>query len=101
MLIARDAKNQKRKVLKIRREKSKVGIEGITIAKKHVRRSHEYPNGTVTERPTPIYLSNMALKSMEGRLPNAKGQNKSISADFFASVFGASALGMSKTYFKK
>ncbi|MDR1891030.1 MAG: 50S ribosomal protein L24 [Puniceicoccales bacterium] len=76
VVIAGDAKNQTGKVLKVLREKSKVIVEGIAIAKKHMRKSQEYPNGTIVDKPMPIHLSNVALKLAEDRAENTKGKNK-------------------------
>jgi ribosomal protein L24 len=41
-----------------------------------VRKSQEYPNGTIVDKPMPIHLSNVALKLAEGLVENTKGKNK-------------------------
>ncbi|MDR1528202.1 MAG: 50S ribosomal protein L24 [Puniceicoccales bacterium] len=72
VVIAGDAKNQTGKVIKVLREKNKVIVEGVAVARKHMRKSQEYPNGTIIDKPMPIHLSNVARKSMENEPGDAK-----------------------------
>jgi large subunit ribosomal protein L24 len=76
VVIAGDSKNQTGKVIKVLWEKNKVIIEGIAIARKHMRKSQEYPSGAIIDKPMPIHLSNVALKSTESGLEDAKKKNK-------------------------
>ncbi|MDR1232796.1 MAG: 50S ribosomal protein L24 [Puniceicoccales bacterium] len=72
VVIAGDAKNQTGKVIKVLREKNKIIVEGVAVARKHMRKSQEYPNGTIVDKPMPIHLSNVARKSMENGAENTK-----------------------------
>ncbi|MDR0693638.1 MAG: 50S ribosomal protein L24 [Puniceicoccales bacterium] len=72
IVIAGDAKNQTGKVIKVLRGKNRVIVEGVAVARKHMRKSQEYPNGTIIDKPMPIHLSNVARKSMENGSEDAK-----------------------------
>ncbi|MDR2629214.1 MAG: 50S ribosomal protein L24 [Puniceicoccales bacterium] len=72
VVIAGDAKNQTGKVIKVLREKNRVIVEGVAIARKHMRKSQEYPNGTIIDKPMPIHLSNVARKLMKNGAEDVK-----------------------------
>jgi large subunit ribosomal protein L24 len=72
VVLAGDAKNQAGKVIKVLRGKNKVIVEGIAVARRHMRKSQEYPNGTIIDKPMPIHLSNVARKSMKNGSEGAK-----------------------------
>ncbi|MDR1457355.1 MAG: 50S ribosomal protein L24 [Puniceicoccales bacterium] len=76
IVIAGDAKDQTGKVIKVLRGKNKVIVEGVAVARKHMRKSQEYPNGTIIDKPMPIHLSNVARKSMENESEDSKNNNK-------------------------
>jgi large subunit ribosomal protein L24 len=63
VVIAGDDRGKTGKILRILRDKGRVVIEGVAVAKKHMRKSQEYPNGVVFDKPMPIHRSNVALKS--------------------------------------
>lgn len=54
-------KGKKAKVLKALPKLNKVVVEGVNIAKKHVRPRVAGKKGEVVERPMPIDVSNVAL----------------------------------------
>jgi large subunit ribosomal protein L24 len=75
VVIAGDAKNQTGKVIKVLRETNRVIVEGVAVARKHMRKSQEYPNGTIIDKPMPIHLSNVSRKST-GNEPGDAKKNK-------------------------
>ncbi|MDR0741880.1 MAG: 50S ribosomal protein L24 [Puniceicoccales bacterium] len=72
VVLAGDAKNQTGKVIKVLRGKNKVIVEGVAVARRHMRKSQEYPNGTIIDKLMPIHLSNVARKSMKNGSEGAK-----------------------------
>lgn len=60
-VIAGADKGEKRKVLKINREKGRVVVEGVNKVYKHVRRSQKNPQGGRLSKEMPIQISNVLL----------------------------------------
>ena len=59
MVIAGNDKGTKAKVLKVDPRNHKVVVEGVNIARKHVRPSRRNPQGGVLEIERPIHISNV------------------------------------------
>lgn len=59
MVIAGNDKGTRAKVLKVDPVKHKVVVEGVNIARKHVRPSQRNPQGGVLEIEKPIHISNV------------------------------------------
>ena len=49
------------KVLHVYPNKERALVEGINMAKKHVRKSQQNPNGAVVQKELPIHISNLSL----------------------------------------
>jgi large subunit ribosomal protein L24 len=49
------------KVLQILPKKQQVLIEGVRLIKKHLGKSQENPQGTISQREGPIHISNVKL----------------------------------------
>lgn len=47
------------KILRVLTGKQRVVVEGIKMIKKHVRKSQQYPQGTIIQREGTIHLSNV------------------------------------------
>lgn len=49
------------KVVHVYPKKSRALVEGINLAKKHVRRNQQHPQGAVISKELPIHISNLTL----------------------------------------
>ena len=58
-IIAGDSRGATGKVLRVLREENKVVIQGINLAKKHVRQSRRNPSGGRINIEQPIHISNV------------------------------------------
>lgn len=59
MVIAGNDKGTRGKVLKVDAGNHKVVVEGVNIARKHVRPSRRNPQGGILEIERPIHISNV------------------------------------------
>ena len=59
MVIAGNDKGVRGKVLKVDHRNNKVVVEGVNIARKHVRPSRRNPQGGILEIERPISISNV------------------------------------------
>ncbi len=59
-VIAGDEKGRQGKVLQVDRSTGRALVEGVNLVKRHLRKSPEYPRGTIAEKEAPIALSNLA-----------------------------------------
>ena len=50
------------KILQVLPKKQRVLIEGVNLIKKHLRKSQDNPQGTISEREGTIHISNVKLK---------------------------------------
>ncbi len=60
-IIAGRDKGKTGKVIHVYPKKGRALVEGINMAKKHVRRSQQNPQGGVLSKEIPIQLSNLSL----------------------------------------
>jgi len=60
VLAGRD-KGKTGKVIHVYPKKDRALVEGINIAKKHIRRSQQHPQGGILNQELPIHLANLAL----------------------------------------
>ena len=58
-VIAGDSRGATGKVLRVLREENKVVVQGINLAKKHVRQSRRNPTGGRINIEQPIHISNV------------------------------------------
>ena len=49
------------KVLEVFRSKQTALVEGVRMIKKHVRKSQDHPQGTISQREGPIHVSNLKV----------------------------------------
>ena len=76
VVIAGNDKGKTGKVLSVDKVKGRVVVENVAVVKKHVRKSQDYPNGTVIERPASIDISNVMLKSKRDERLSKKANKK-------------------------
>ncbi|MDR1595542.1 MAG: 50S ribosomal protein L24 [Puniceicoccales bacterium] len=62
VVIAGDDKGKVGKIVSVFKKKNSVIVEGVAVARKHIRKSQEYPEGAITEKYMPIHVSNVKLK---------------------------------------
>lgn len=63
VVIAGSHKGKEGKVLEILAKKSRVRVEGVAMIKRHLKKSQEHPQGTISEREGSVHVSNLMLKS--------------------------------------
>lgn len=61
VVLAGKDKGKTGKVVHVYPQKNRAMVEGINMAKKHVRKSQQYPNGAIISQELTIHLSNLAL----------------------------------------
>jgi large subunit ribosomal protein L24 len=64
MIIAGDDIGKVGKILQVLRHRDMVIVDGVAVAKKCTRKSQEFPNGAILEKPMPVHMSNVAVKSV-------------------------------------
>lgn len=62
VVISGDDKGKSGKVLKILHKKNRVVVDGVAMMECHVRKSQQYPDGSIIEKPMPVHISNIMLK---------------------------------------
>ncbi|MDR2436243.1 MAG: 50S ribosomal protein L24 [Puniceicoccales bacterium] len=63
VVICGDDRDKSGRILRVIREKSRVVVEGVAVAAKHIKKSQQYPEGTVVKIERPIHISNVMLKA--------------------------------------
>jgi large subunit ribosomal protein L24 len=63
VVIAGSHKGKQGKVLEIRAAKNRVVVEGVAMIKRHLKKSQEHPQGTISEREGTVHISNLMLLS--------------------------------------
>jgi len=64
VVIAGSHKGKTGKILEILAGKQRARVEGVAMIKRHLKKSQEHPNGTISEREGSVHLSNLQLKSV-------------------------------------
>ena len=77
LVIAGKDKGKSGKVIKTLRNKDKVVVEGINIAKKHVKPNQVNDKGGIFDIETPIHVSN--VKKVEAKKEAKKAETKKAS----------------------
>jgi len=74
LVITGDDKGKKGRVIEVMVDKRKVLVEGVAIAKKHLKPNvnRDYPNGGIIEKEMPLAISNVML--LEGSTPVRVGR---------------------------
>jgi large subunit ribosomal protein L24 len=63
VVICGNDRGKSGKILQVLRDKSRVVVEGIALAKKHTKKSQQHPEGAIVEIERSIHVSNVMLKS--------------------------------------
>lgn len=63
VVLTGDFKGKTGKILQVLRDKSRVIVEGVALAKKHIKKSQQHPDGAIMEVERPIHCSNVMLKT--------------------------------------
>jgi large subunit ribosomal protein L24 len=79
VVIAGADKGKRGRVIAVDGKKERVLVEGVRMIKKHMRKTQQYPNGTILNREGSIHLSNVmkadvfeARQARRGNKPEAK-----------------------------
>lgn len=59
VVIAGSQKGKTGKVLEILPAKQRARVEGLAMMKRHLKKSQEHPQGTISEREGSIHISNL------------------------------------------
>ena len=59
VVLAGKEKGKRGKIIAVLRKKQRVIVEGVQMIKRHMRKSQQYPQGTILEREGTIHLSNV------------------------------------------
>jgi len=68
-VVAGKDKGKQGKVLKVDAKNMKLKVEGVNVAKKHVKPSQQNPQGGVVQKELPIHYSNVMLLSPTTKKP--------------------------------
>jgi len=63
VVIAGAQKGKSGKVLEILAGKERARVEGLAMIKRHLKKSQEHPQGTISEREGSIHISNLMLQA--------------------------------------
>ena len=53
--------------MSVSRETNKAIVEGVNLVKKHNKPSAQNPQGGITEKEAPIHISNLSLRTSDGK----------------------------------
>jgi large subunit ribosomal protein L24 len=73
-VISGNFKGSSGKILEVLPRKQRVLVEGVRMIKKHLKKSQDNPQGTISEREGPIHISN--VKRIEEKEQPAKAPAK-------------------------
>ncbi|MHB8521813.1 MAG: 50S ribosomal protein L24 [Limisphaerales bacterium] len=59
VVLAGTERGKRGKILRVLTGKQRVVVEGLKLIKKHLRKSQQYPQGTIIQREGTIHLSNV------------------------------------------
>ena len=63
VVIAGSHKGKSGKILEILPAKQRARVEGVAMMKRHLKKSQEHPQGTISEREGSVHISNLMLQS--------------------------------------
>jgi large subunit ribosomal protein L24 len=63
VVISGSQKGKSGKVLEILPAKQRARVEGLAMMKRHLKKSQEHPQGTISEREGSIHISNLMLQA--------------------------------------
>jgi large subunit ribosomal protein L24 len=64
VVIAGSHKGKSGKVLEVLPAKQRARVEGVAMIKRHLKKSQEHPQGTISEREGSVHLSNLMLQAV-------------------------------------
>ena len=64
VVIAGSHKGKTGKILEVLPAKQRARVEGIAMMKRHLKKSQEHPQGTISEREGSVHISNLMLQSV-------------------------------------
>ena len=64
VVIAGSHKGKSGKVLEILAVKSRARVEGVAMMKRHLKKSQDHPQGTISEREGSVHVSNLMLQAV-------------------------------------
>ena len=64
VVIAGSHKGKTGKILEVLAVKSRARVEGVAMIKRHLKKSQEHPQGTISEREGSVHVSNLMLQSV-------------------------------------
>lgn len=63
VVIAGSHKGKTGKILEILPAKQRARVEGVAMMKRHLKKSQEHPQGSISEREGSVHISNLMLQS--------------------------------------
>ena len=63
VVIAGAHKGKSGKILELLPAKQRARVEGVAMIKRHLKKSQEHPQGTISEREGSVHISNLMLKA--------------------------------------
>jgi large subunit ribosomal protein L24 len=63
IVISGAHKGKRGKVLNVIKDRCRVVVEGVAVHKRHMKKSREYPEGTILNKEGSIHYSNVMLAS--------------------------------------
>jgi large subunit ribosomal protein L24 len=72
-VVSGNHKGKEGKILKIFREKNRVIVEGVNIIKRHTKPNQKNPQGGITQKESPIHVSNVMLIDPKSNEPSRIG----------------------------
>jgi large subunit ribosomal protein L24 len=63
VVLSGSQKGKTGKVIEILAAKQRARVEGVAMIKRHLKKSQEHPQGTISEREGSVHISNLMLQS--------------------------------------
>jgi large subunit ribosomal protein L24 len=63
VVIAGSHKGKTGKILEVLPAKQRARVEGVAMMKRHLKKSQEHPQGTISEREGSVHISNLMLQA--------------------------------------
>jgi large subunit ribosomal protein L24 len=74
VVISGSHKGKEGKVLEILPAKYRARVEGVAMVKRHLKKTQESPQGSISEREGSVHISNLMLKSVYEASKRAKAE---------------------------
>jgi len=86
IVVSGKDKGKTGKVLATHRQTNKVTVEGINVVKKHLKPNKQHPQGGISDKTMPIYVSKVAIIEPSSKKPS-KISNKLSSDGKYVRVY--------------